>query len=131
MKTKKIIRIITLVPLSLYLIYCCYTLIVNKGQTPTYVDCGRVVSKSTDEIVIKHGTQTELYLNVQFNKNGFRSIECEPTTYFSKKVGDNVCFTFNTNDRPCMRFNMFIGFATLVISFIIGVGCFVAYLVED
>ena len=88
---KNIVRIITLIPLSLYFIYCSYFVITNFNEN-TYIDCGTVISRLSDEINIKHGTKTELYLNVQFDKSGFRSIECTPTTYFSKKKGDDVCF---------------------------------------
>lgn len=58
----------------------------------TYMDCGLIVSRSTDEIVIKHGTRTDLYLNVQFDKSGFRSIKVNPTTYFKYKKGERICF---------------------------------------
>ena len=41
---------------------------------PTYKDCGIVSSKSQDEIAIKYGTKTQLYLNIKFEKSGFRSM---------------------------------------------------------
>ncbi len=53
---------------------------------------GTVRSKSDDEITIKNGAQTELYLNVDFDNIGFKSIEVEPTTYFSSEVGEIVTF---------------------------------------
>jgi hypothetical protein len=88
---KKIIRILTLGIISIYLLYCCYHVITNESN-PRYRDCGEVISKSNDEVVIKHGTKTKLYLNINFEKSGFRSIECTPTTYFSHNKGDYVCF---------------------------------------
>ncbi len=53
---------------------------------------GTVISKSQDEITIKYGTDTELYLNIQFDNVGFKSIEVEPTTYFGSDVGERVSF---------------------------------------
>ena len=96
MKLKNIVRILLLTPLAMYLLYCCFHFILFENR-PQYLDCGTVVSRSNDEVAIKHGTQTNLYLNVQFENSGFRSIECSPTTYFSKKVGDKVCFKL---DKP-------------------------------
>lgn len=59
---RNIVRFLTLIPLSLYLIFCCYHFI-NESR-PTYLDCGKVISRSNDEVRIKSGTQTELYLNI-------------------------------------------------------------------
>lgn len=53
---------------------------------------GTVISKSQDEVTIKNGTRTELYLNIQFDNVGFKSIEVEPTTYFGSEVGERVSF---------------------------------------
>lgn len=128
MKIKNIIRILTLLPLSIYLLYCCYHFIANK-ERPTYLDCGKVVSKSNDEVTIKHGTRTELYLNIQFNKSGFRSIECDPTTYFSKKVGDSVCFDLDQKTSFWYKTNNVIGIMVLVISGVIALALFIGYLV--
>lgn len=112
MKFKNIIRVITLLPLFFYLLYCVFYF-ANNEVTPTYLDCGKVVSKSNDEIVIKHGVKTELYLNVNFNKSGFKSILCTPTTYFSKKIGDNVCFSLDENVSQWHKTNMLIGFSVI------------------
>lgn len=64
-------------------------------ETPLHLkesQTGTVISKSQDEVTIKYGTQTELYLNIQFDKLGFKSIEVEPTTYFGSNVGERVTF---------------------------------------
>lgn len=66
--------------------------VVTKPMNPTYWECGTVVSKSGDEIIIKHGLKTELYLNVEFFKSGFKSILVKPETYFKHKKGEMVCF---------------------------------------
>ena len=127
---KNIVRIITLVPLSLYLIYCVYFFIFNFN-TKTYIDCGNVVSKSSDEVAIKHGTRTELYLNVQFENSGFKSVECGPTTYFSKKKGDNVCFEFNEEISNWQLFNIMIGYFVIVAICIVLLYYFVLYLLPE
>jgi hypothetical protein len=91
MRLKNIVRVIVLLPLTLYCIYSVGYFITQEAS-PTFVDCGRLISKSNDEVAIKHGTKTELYLNIQFEKSGFKSIPATPTTYFSKHKGDYVCF---------------------------------------
>ena len=52
---KNIIRLIILLPLSIYLLYSVYYFITNDIK-PTYIDCGIVKSKSYDDVVIKYGT---------------------------------------------------------------------------
>ncbi len=128
MKLKNIIRLIILIPLSIYFIYCSYHFITNETR-PTYLDCGKVVSKSADEVVIKRGVMTELYLNVQFSKSGFRSIKCDPTTYFSKQIGNNVCFKLNEDVSVWYDINNLIGMLILLIFGIIILICLIFYLI--
>lgn len=130
MTIKNILRVITLLPLLIYLIYCSYHVITNEIR-PTYVDCGIVVSKSSDEVAIKYGTETELYLNVQFNKSGFRSIECDPTTYFSKKIGQDVCFNLSKDMSTWYEVNYLVGLCVLVVLGVTALVCFIIYLMPD
>lgn len=88
---KNIVRFIVIAPISLYLLYCVEHFIFTPIH-PKYTDCGKIISKSNDEVAIKHGNRTELYLNIQFNKSGFKSIKVNPTTYFKNKVGETICF---------------------------------------
>lgn len=90
-KIAKIVRISIFALIGSFLLYCVVFFWTNP-QNPEYTDCGRVVSKSQDEVVIKHGTETNLYLNVQFKNSGFKSVCVQPTTYFKTKVGEKVCF---------------------------------------
>ncbi len=129
-KLKNIVRIITLTLLSIYLSYCSYHFIVNEIN-PTYLDCGKVVSKSSTDTPIRRGVTTELYLNIHFEKSGFQSVNCSPTTYFSKQIGDNVCFNLNENLSFWYRINTFIGAIVLVILGIIILTLFLLYLIED
>jgi len=95
--------------------------------------CGKVVKKSDEEVTIKHGSRTDLYLIVEFDQIGLRSIEVEPNTYFTHNKGDRVCFGLNNydlNGRKQMTFKesaldllkflfMFlIGIANIVLIFI-------------
>lgn len=130
MTTKNIVRLLILVPLSIYLIFCTYFFFTHSFN-PTYEDCGKVISKSSDEISIKHGTRTELYLNIQFNKTGFKSVECEPTTYFSKNIGDNVCFDLNKDFNRWYSIKMFTGYITLIILGTIGLIILILYLFSE
>jgi len=91
MKITNLIRVIIFSILGLYASYCSYLFLATPLH-PTYLDCGVVKSKSNDEVVIKYGTSTELYLNVQFEKAGFKSVKVSETTYFGNKVGEKVCF---------------------------------------
>ena len=116
---KNIVRIVLIIPTTLFILYCLY-IVIKKEENPTFKDCGIVKSKSYDEVAIKHGSRTQLYLNIQFEKSGFRSIECEPTTYFSKNVGDYVCFELEDKSADSYRVYYVIG---LVFLFIIGFAC--------
>lgn len=64
-----------------------------------YQDCGKVVGSSSEDRPIKHGAQTELYLLIQFEKQGFKAQEVGPTTYYQykDKIGTKLCF--NQTDR--------------------------------
>lgn len=100
-KLKTIIKFIIALLISTYVsLSVTYCLVSPMNVYKT--ECGIVKSKSADEIVIKHGTQTELYLNIQFEKSGFKSIEVEPTLYFQKKKGDKICLSLydRENSHP-------------------------------
>lgn len=97
-KIRKSVMITFLSLLGILMGYSICYMYTNK-QFVTYEDCGKIVSKSADEVSIKHGSQTELYLNVQFNKSGFRSMNVNPTTYFHFKTGDNICFDLNEKEQ--------------------------------
>ena len=127
---KNIIRLIILLPLSIYLLYSVYYFITNDIK-PTYIDCGIVKSKSYDDVVIKYGTKTELYLNVQFEKTGFKSIECSPTTYFSKNIGDNICFELNKDTTFQHKIISISGLLILSILGSILIGIIIWYIIPD
>ena len=127
---KNIIRLIILLPLSIYLLYSVYYFITNDIK-PTYIDCGIVKSKSYDDVVIKYGTKTELYLNVQFEKTGFKSIKCSPTVYFSKNIGDNICLELN---KDTTFQHKIISISGLLVLFILGnilIGIIIRYIIPD
>jgi hypothetical protein len=95
------------------------------------MDCGKVVSKSNDEVSIKYGVRTELYLNVQFEKSGFYSVEVGPTTYFLRKKGDRVCFKLPEPVSVWHSINHIIGVIVLIILSIIALVTFIGYLLPD
>jgi hypothetical protein len=130
MKIKNLVRIILLVPLSIYLFYCAYHFITHK-MSPTYLDCGTIVSKSSDEVAIKHGVTTELYLNIEFKKAGFKSINCEPTTYFKHRIGEHVCFNLLEKQSSLYNINNIIGCGFLIIISIILLVMLIIYLLPD
>lgn len=79
-----------------------------------YKDCGIIISKSTDEIIIKHGTRTDLYLNIQFEKSGFKSVDCDPTLYFQKKKGDDICLKLKKKFSFSQEMFLIFGFVSTV-----------------
>ncbi len=127
---KNIIRIIILTPLTIYLSYTCYHAIKYDSR-PTYLDCGKIESKANDEVSIKHGVETIFYLNVRFEKTGFQSIKCSPTTYFSHEKGDNICFTLNKEMGFWYDINQVIGLMVLAMGGFALIACLIYYLVPD
>ena len=127
---KNIIRLIILLPLSIYSLYSIYYFITNDMK-PTYIDCGIVKSKSYDDIIIKYGTKTELYLNIQFKKTGFKSIKCSPTVYFSKNIGDNICLELNKDTTFQHKIISISGLLILSILSSILIGIIIRYIIPD
>ncbi len=115
---KNVIKIILAITLFCYLCYCV-TYFTQHSLIENYQDCGIIRSKSTDEIAIKHGTHTELYLNIEFRKNGFRSMSVSPTTYFKHNRGESVCFDFQNRHSISHDIKWLVGLLTIIISIII------------
>lgn len=90
-KFRIIVRTSILLVLAFFVFKSMYIFTVNK-QYINHKDTGTIISKSYDEVAIKHGTSTELYLNVQFDKSGFRAMEVGPTTYFKFKKCQRITF---------------------------------------
>lgn len=130
MTFKKTVRIILLIILSSYATYCVYYSLRNEIR-PEYKDCGVVVSKSSDEVSMKHGSRTELYLNVEFEKSGFRSVKTNPTTYFSNKVGDTVCFYLDKEKPFTHHLTMLIGYIIIALGIMMSIIAFLIYLFSE
>jgi hypothetical protein len=120
---KKVIGWIILTPILSFLGYSVCYLLMNDTN-PTYVDCGVVKSKSSSEVSIKHGSETELYLNIDFDKSGFISKKTAPTTYFSNSVGDRVCFDIKETTTFNHRLLSTIGFIMCGLLFLLSVVLF-------
>jgi hypothetical protein len=106
----------------------CLFFIVNPAH-PTRPDCGKVISKSQDEVVIKYGTETKLYLNVQFDKEGFKAVNVSPTTYFDTKNGKRVCFDLYLPVSDWYMLRLVFGILFLIVGGVIAIGFFVAFLI--
>ena len=122
--------LIILLLLSIYALYSIYYFITNDMK-PTYIDCGIVKSKSYDDIIIKYGTKTELYLNIQFKKTGFKSIKCSPTVYFSKNIGDNICLELNKDTTFQHKIISISGLLIISILSSILIGIIIRYIIPD
>lgn len=129
-KLRLFIQCVFFTNLLAYLIYCCIFFVSNPTR-PTYLDCGTIVSKSSDEVVIKYGVRTDLYLNIEFEKSGFKSINCEPTTYFSKKVGEKEWFNLFKETSNWYNINMLVGLVTLTVVGIVLIILLLMYLLPD
>lgn len=90
---RKVIKFIITLGLSLWLGSSVGTYLTNELRSRV-TDKGIVVSKSSDEVAIKRGSETELYLNIQFEQHGFKSLKVEPTTYFQMSKGERVIFSW-------------------------------------
>ena len=129
MKTK--IKYLLLLIAILFSGYSSFVAIDYFLMEKTYGDCGFIVSRSTDEIVIKHGTRTELYLNVQFDKSGFKSIDVSPTTYFKYKKGDRVCFDLHKDIPLKQMIFTIIGEMVIFIVVVMSLGFFFIWLFTE
>lgn len=125
---KTSIRYTILILLGVGLIYLMIFSITNE-MNPTYSDCGVIKSKSSDEVAIKYGVRTELYLNIEFTNSGFRSIETNPTTYFKFKNGDKICFDLNKEVSDSYKLAMVIGRGSIVLGGFIMLVLFIMFLV--
>lgn len=84
---RKVLRYVIFIPLVGFLLYSAY---YSLSVSATHNDCGVIKSKSADDLIIRHGHRTELYLNIEFDKKGFYAKEVEPTTYYKYNVGDRI-----------------------------------------
>lgn len=88
-----ILRIVILGWLFVYSIYSIHFAVTNELWIE-YQECGTITGASSEETPIKHGTQTQLYLLMQYDHDGFQAQEVGATTYFQykDKVGERICF---------------------------------------
>lgn len=110
--------------------YCSFEFIYDEFIKKKEIDCGVIISHSSDEISIKHGVSTELYLNIQFEKQGFISKEVSPTLYFKYENGDKICFTINEKDTPKKMIIYSFALLTLTILFIMLLMIFIDFIMS-
>jgi hypothetical protein len=111
-KLKKTIGIVLISPIAIFLLYSIYYISTND-RVSYYNDCGIIRSKSSSELSIKHGSETILYLNVDFKKSGFKSVKTSPTTYFKHSVGDRICFDLSKESTSKHGILMACGYITV------------------
>ena len=123
-KLKKTIGIVLISPIAIFLLYSIYYSLTND-RVSYYNDCGVIRSKSSSELSIKHGSETILYLNVDFKKSGFKSVKTSPTTYFKHNVGDRICLDLSNKSTSKHDILMVFGHITaLTLLFILFIGFF-------
>ncbi len=57
-----------------------------------HLECGTVIARMSDEVTIKHGVDTQLILVIDWENKPTDDIEVSPTTYYTSKVGNRICF---------------------------------------
>lgn len=122
----KIIIIINFVGFSLKSSYDAIESLYKYGSVRSnHLETGTLISKSNDEVKIKHGHQTELYLNMMFDKSGFQSMHVNETTYFKFQKGDRVSFYLDNEESGLFIMEKTYGIAFTVIAGLIlfSVGC--------
>ncbi len=124
---KNTIRFILRYATYSYLLWSIF-IACREFYSPRYTDCGIIESKSTDEVYMKYGSKTELYLNVRFKDTGFLSVKCNPTTYFSYQNGDHICFNLENNLTKFEHFTQIVGTLTLCLIAILCIMKFVIYI---
>ena len=85
--------LVVVVVIGHYIGYYSVSSVSDMKSEKTY--CGIIAYKSSEEVPIKHGTSTELYLGIDFEEIGRKAIEVDVDTYFSSKKGDTVCFSLD------------------------------------
>jgi len=122
---KSIAKVIILFLISSYLLYCCFYTIIKEAR-PTYVDSGKIVSKSSEVVLIKSMT-TLYYFDVDFTKKGTESIRVDEDTYFKFKVGDTITYELPYPQTQHHFITWIIGATTLILLLIL----FIMYIFFD
>lgn len=127
---RSFLRKLTIALISIISVYCIWYYFTQEGF-PTYLDCGKVIKKSQEEVSIRRGVRTELYLIVEFEKSGLKAQYVNPTTYFKFNKGDTVCFNIQEEVSDSHKAKMFFGFILFMVFCFVLVIFFVAYLVGE
>ena len=125
-KIRKILKYSLLLIISIYYLYSAYYVYTHPYFTYTK-ECGKIISKSNDEVSIKHGSRTDLYLNVQFD-NRFESVLVDPTTYFGNHKGEEICFNFTDKMTFKNFWNYLLFIVISVILILVGIAQFIVYI---
>lgn len=140
MKKSTKIGISILILIGILLNYYTYTIHKFLQQEETY--CGIVEVKSSEEVNIKYGTKTELYIMVNFDKLGLKEIRPSKETYHSISKGQRICFDLESpeviefeNSYKHFLFNLCGLFAllfdfVLLILIIIAIGSLISFIGE-
>ena len=116
---------------SIYCIYCTYIVYEYLPGYTYYNDCGIIVSKPNDEVNIKHGVKTVFYLNVEFEKTGFKTQEVDVSTYFKYNKWDRICFNLFKKDKELKPFYLvcaILGVIAFIVWIAIGLSNLESYL---
>jgi hypothetical protein len=85
---KKLLRYLLYITLFIYFIYGLYNLFFLKTA---YTDCGSIRNKEILPVYHKNSGRNQFMMGVDF-KSGYQVLNVTPTTYYSKNIGENICF---------------------------------------
>lgn len=110
---EKCIRLGLISLLLACLIYCTIIAIAFPIN-PKKQYCGTVIKKFNEEVHIKHGSRTDLYLIVQFK--GFqKAVNVDILTYGNSTINKNICFQLEEKVSNWFRLGQGIGFLVLLV----------------
>lgn len=90
MKILNFIRWSILGTILIYFIFCMVLSLTNE-RFPKETQCGKVLKKSYDEVTIKYGSRTDLYLLIDFYNIPTKAINVTETAYLQAEIGKEIC----------------------------------------
>lgn len=103
---KKAFSITIVAMLTIWFAGCFVAIIHNmieEKERNTY--CGTITKLFSDEVSVKHGSRTDLYLIINFDNYGQKAVEVDVNTYAGKQVGQRVCFNLTNYYMDIVNIN--------------------------
>ena len=128
--TKQKAQVITIV----VLLAVCAISWVYIGTTdafPTQTECGTVLGRPSFEHVHKRSTSVSFYLLVQFDKTGFKTVDCDRDTYHKFDRGNRICFDLPKEPSVTHKILVVWGYVSAILIPVILVAGLFAWLITN